>query len=541
MGCDGGGIAVRDDDAALIRLSSTIAGRGPRHYQEVALTERIPAVVAAVFPRPIYLGTRAEGLAWGPQMQRVYDTSNRNAWASLPLQASGRLLGSLTVSWVHERAWSAEEKGLLAAFAAQCAQALQRIQVREAERKATASSRLLSESLQRSLLTDPPQVRHLDLVARYQPASREAYVGGDWYDAFQLPGGPLVLVIGDVTGHDRVATAAMAQVRGVLRGVAHSVEGSSAEVLSSLDGALRDLSIDTIATAVLARMEPGPTPGSQRFQWTNAGHPPPLLLRADGETELLQPEPELLLGVQPSVDRTDHECLLLPGDTVLMYTDGLVERRDDSLTNGLEWLRARAASLAGLPLETLCDELLAELPGDAEDDVALIAARALPLDQRSSVSTGPGTGPIAMPPPAAPLRTEPATAGLRLAHRAAIVLIPETSSVRRARAFVMHHCKVAGVSPDACDTVALLTSETVTNAFIHGRSEARLRLLARLGRIRVEVGDDNARHPQRASRNDDALDGRGLDILDLLSADWGVLDEPAGKVVWFEVRDDQQA
>jgi anti-sigma regulatory factor (Ser/Thr protein kinase) len=83
--------------------------------------------------------------------------------------------------------------------------------------------------------------------------------------------------------------------------------------------------------------------------------------------------------------------------------------------------------------------------------------------------------------------------------------------------------------------VVLLTSETVTNAFIHGRSEARLRLVMRPDRIRVEVGDDNSRHPMRAERQDDALDGRGLDILDLVSSSWGVKDDVAGKVVWFEV------
>ena len=88
------------------------------------------------------------------------------------------------------------------------------------------SSRLLSESLQRSLLTDPAQPEHLQLVARYLPAAREAYVGGDWYDSFELPDGDTMLVIGDVAGHDRLATASMAQVRGVLRGVAHSLDGS---------------------------------------------------------------------------------------------------------------------------------------------------------------------------------------------------------------------------------------------------------------------------------------------------------------------------
>jgi serine phosphatase RsbU (regulator of sigma subunit)/anti-sigma regulatory factor (Ser/Thr protein kinase) len=532
MGCDGGGIAVRDNEAGVVRLTTTRAGQQPGRQQEILLTEHLPAVVASVIPQPIYLGNRDDGLAWGPQMQEVYRTSGREAWACLPLQTGDGLLGSLTVSWVHPRAWTADERGLLAAFAAQCAQALQRIQIRDAERQAMSSSRLLSEALQRSLLTDPPQTRQVDVAVRYRPASREAYVGGDWYDAFELAREQLLLVVGDVAGHDREATAAMAQVRGVLRGVAHTLDGSPAQVLTSLDAALQDLAIDKITTAVLARVEPGTEPGTQVFRWSNAGHPPPLLIHPDGECELLQSEPELLLGYEPATDRSDHERLLTPGSTVVMYTDGLVERRDDSLTRGLEWLQRRASTLVGLPLEALCDALLAELPRDAEDDVALLAVRALDLDQPAPLHSGP------IPVISREAEVEPPTAGLRLAHRAAVVLISDIASVRRARAFVRHHCKVAGVAPDVCDTAVLLTSETVTNAFIHGRSEARLRVLIRLGRVRVEVGDDNARHPQRATRNDDALDGRGLDILDLLATEWGVFDEPAGKVVWFEAHED---
>ena len=119
--------------------------------------------------------------------------------------------------------------------------------------------------------------------------------------------------------------------------------------------------------------------------------------------------------------------------------------------------------------------------------------------------------------------------------QADLVLAADLAAVRRARHFVRHHCVTAGVSEDVADTVELLTSETVTNAIIHGRSEARLRALVRPEAVRIEIGDDNARHPQRAERNDQALDGRGLDIVALLARDWGVHDEEGGKVVWFEV------
>ncbi|MGL4174232.1 MAG: SpoIIE family protein phosphatase [Actinomycetota bacterium] len=560
MGCDGGGIAIRDENAGIVQLITTDAKDGLRHYEEHRPDAGIPAVVAAVSAEPVYLSDPKAAAAWHPRMTDSHQ--GWQAWASLPLQSGGRLLGSLVATWAHPRTWSQDDKALLAAFAAQCAQALRRIEVRQAERRAMATSRLLSESLQRSLLTEPPPVKGIDLAARYLPASRETYVGGDWYDAFELPGERLIVVIGDVTGHDRVATVGMAQIRGVLRGVAHSLDGSPANTLTALDNALHDLGADTMATSVIAQLESGHTPGTRRLRWSNAGHPPPLLIHADGRPELLQPAPELMIGVDPDTERKDHEIRLDPGDTILLYTDGLVERRDEALEHGLLWLQRRVTNLHGLPLDAFCDALLAEIPRDAEDDVALLALRALAPGGARATMTGPTPVVSARRPPSIrpiPVVTEPEkapaprssrpysgafteshpTAGTpRLTHRAALALIPDIASVRRARTFVRHHCRAAGIGEDATDVVALLTSETVTNAFIHGRSEARLRILIRPGKIRVEVGDDNARHPHRAPRNDDALDGRGLDIVELLSTAWGVQDDTAGKIVWFEVQDD---
>ncbi|MGN6612360.1 MAG: SpoIIE family protein phosphatase [Angustibacter sp.] len=528
MGCDGGGVAVRDDDEQVVRLTITDTWReGQRLRQEMPYSTHLPSVVAAIVPEPIFLGTREEGLAWGPEMDLVYTTSGREAWASLPLLAEGEHLGSLTVSWVEARAFTDDEKALLAAFAAQCAQALLRIRVRQAEREAMVSSRLLSESLQRSLLTEPAQPDDMQVVTRYLPAAREAYVGGDWYDAFQVPGGDTLLVVGDVAGHDRQATAAMAQVRGVLRGVAHSLDASPAQVLTGLDHAMRDLRIDALVTGVLARVRTASHPAA--LTWSNAGHLPPIVIRPDGAVEVLDRDADLLLGVLPATARHDHELAMPPGTTVLLFTDGLVERRGESLSQGLEWLRRRVTSLSALPLDVLCDTLLTELPSDVDDDIAILAVRAV----RPGVPTATGSaihpGATAVAPdvePMPPVRRRPDVS---------MVLPLDVSGVRRARAFVRQHCQAAEVDHDVCDTMVLLTSETVTNAFIHGRSEARLRLLIRPDAVRIEVGDDNSRHPKRIERQDDALDGRGLDILDLLATRWGVVNDIAGKVVWFEV------
>jgi len=114
-------------------------------------------------------------------------------------------------------------------------------------------------------------------------------------------------------------------------------------------------------------------------------------------------------------------------------------------------------------------------------------------------------------------------------------LEPDPAAVRDARRFVRDHCVAAQNSPDLCDDAVLLASEVVTNAFTHGRSEARLGVDAHPGRIHVEVSDDNSRHPQMQDDDGDALDGRGLRILDRVARRWGVRDDAFGKTVWFDL------
>ena len=197
-------------------------------------------------------------------------------------------------------------------------------------------------------------------------------VGGDWYDAFPTQDGGTVLVIGDVAGHDPEAAAAMAEVRGMLRAVA--VEAASpAAVLRALDRGMAHASTPALVTAVVATI--ARTDAGATLCWSNAGHPPPALLGADGSVRLLERVPERLLGVTPGTRRTDAEVLLRPGDTLLLYTDGLVERRDSTLDEGSAWLVAELRRRAGEPLGQLCDRLLAAASADRHDDVALLAVR----------------------------------------------------------------------------------------------------------------------------------------------------------------------
>jgi len=239
----------------------------------------------------------------------------------------------------------------------------------------------MAEALQRSLLTEPPQADDLEIAVRYLPAAERAHVGGDWYDAFRVADGSTMLVIGDVTGHDRHAAAAMAQVRNVLRGVAHSQPESPARVLAALDRAMSDLAVGTMATAVLARVDEwgaGDVRGQRLLRWSNAGHPAPLLIGSDGTVTLLERVPNLLLGVDSSSPRVEHAVVLPPGATLLFYTDGLVERRGAILDDGIDWLCQEARMLGDQPLAEFCDRLLTGLPEALDDDVAVLALRARP-------------------------------------------------------------------------------------------------------------------------------------------------------------------
>ncbi|WP_051223849.1 SpoIIE family protein phosphatase [Conexibacter woesei] len=263
--------------------------------------------------------------------------------------------------------------GFLRLLATTLGQALDRVVAREAERSVAAATRELAEALQRSLLTHPPALPGLQLAVRYIAAAKQAQIGGDWYDAFLVPDGSLVLVIGDVAGHDQHAAAAMAQARNLLRGVAQTAPASPARVLQDLDAAMRTLEVDVLATVVLAQLDTD-AQGRRTLRWSNAGHPPPALIAPDGAVRLLESRPDLMLGAGRH-ERADHEVVLEPGATVVFYTDGLIERRSASLDDGMAWLTRVLAGQDGRDAEAVCDHVLAQLPGVVEDDVALLTLR----------------------------------------------------------------------------------------------------------------------------------------------------------------------
>ncbi|MEI4274087.1 SpoIIE family protein phosphatase [Klenkia sp. LSe6-5] len=260
----------------------------------------------------------------------------------------------------------------------------------------------VAEGLQRSLLTEPPAPNHSEIVVRYIPATESAKVGGDWYDAFLQPSGSTMLVIGDVVGHDIEAAAAMGQLRGLLRGIAAYSDAGPAEVLRGLDAAMQVLQVPTLATAAVARFEQTAEEllrGVTRMVWSNAGHLPPVVVHPDGSLAVLADwRGNLLLGVDPATSRTEQVITLDRGSTILLFTDGLVERRASTLDDDMARLSEAVVDLAGGTLEELCDGLVARLvDGRNDDDIALVAVRLHPQDRPRPAEAGPTSVPLGLP------------------------------------------------------------------------------------------------------------------------------------------------
>ncbi|SCK34984.1 SpoIIE family protein phosphatase [Streptomyces sp. WMMB 322] len=226
-------------------------------------------------------------------------------------------------------------------------------------------------AFQRMLLPTLPDLAPFQAAVDYRPAAER--LGGDWYDALPLPGGAVGAVIGDVAGHSLRAAAAMAQIRNMLHALLYDRPTPPSSVLTRLDWALRASIDNPITTACVSRVEPGRD--GWRLVWSSAGHLPPLLLTPVGAAEYLHTEPGLPLGVDPSRPRSDGIRSLPGGATVVFFTDGLVERPDQSIDVGLASLAAIAGRSVRLPLDELCRTLADQHPGDGHDDIAILALR----------------------------------------------------------------------------------------------------------------------------------------------------------------------
>lgn len=285
---------------------------------------------------------------------------------AVPLVAGGKIVGSLHVGTLTRREFDAETADLLRLAADRASLAIARTRLSDRERR-------IAEQLQRSLLPHVlPSIPGVAMAARYLPGGNGATVGGDWYDAIALPEGRVAVVIGDVVGRGIEAAATMGQMRSALRAILMEADdcGAMAERLNRFALALGDCLMTTVVLAIF-------DPASGALRYTNAGHPPPLLVSAGGAAHYLEDAPAPPMGVMESPSFGQRTMQLDPGWTLLLYTDGLIEKPTEVLDVGLDRLRAAvAAGSASSDVDALCEHVIGTLVGpeaDTDDDVTMIA------------------------------------------------------------------------------------------------------------------------------------------------------------------------
>ncbi|MDL4774071.1 MULTISPECIES: SpoIIE family protein phosphatase [Thermomonosporaceae] len=378
VGADHCAVALLDDDGLRLDVVVPAPGRGGGEAQargmdvdDVAVGEQTVMSVAAREARPFFADSPASlRLQLGRDETACFapDPPER-AWVGLPLLAAGATIGALRFSFDRPRQITEDERVFLEALAGQCALAVERALLFEREHET-------AEDLQRSLLpSELPQLPNVRLAARYNPVTRHVQVGGDWYDVFALPDGRLAIVVGDVMGKGVLAAAIMGRVRNALRALALN-DPRPAAVLSGLDRLFSATEhaeqFTTLAYLVI-------DPDTGKGVYSSAGHPPPLILSAGDRPYLSDIQPGTPLG-WPST-RQQAAFSLNPGETAVLYSDGLVENRRRGVDTGLDDLVAAAAELppeeAADP-ERLVDYLVDRLLSGYEqsDDVTILAVHA---------------------------------------------------------------------------------------------------------------------------------------------------------------------
>jgi anti-sigma regulatory factor (Ser/Thr protein kinase) len=364
LGADTSAILLLEDD------DSTLIPRAAKGLEEeVERGIRIPvgrgfAGRIAATRRPVRILNVAQADIYNPILRE----KGLQSLLGVPLLIEGDVLGVLHVGTLTERDFDDEDVDLLQRAGDRAALAI--------SSRLTERERGLADALQRSLMPRLPELPALSLAGRYLPAAAER-LGGDWYDAFPLPDGRLGMAIGDVVGRGFHAAAIMGQLRSGLR--AYALDGMApSQVLDRLSRLLRQLEPGRTATVTYLVLDPH----GGSLTVSAAGHPPPLVQAPGGEPKLLELPGSVPLGATRHVRYEDEEVEVEPGSLLVLYTDGLVERRSESLEDGLERLiatvRAGDDELEHLG-DALVDVLLPSGPGT--DDAALLMARALPLGE----------------------------------------------------------------------------------------------------------------------------------------------------------------
>lgn len=360
----------------------------------------------------------------------------------------------------------------------------------------------MAEALQRAMLPEQADVDDLDVWSYYAPAAGHAQVGGDWYDVLQVADGRLVLVVGDVVGHDVEAAAAMGQLRSMVRAIAFDTPDPG-DVLTRVDQIVAGMRLPRSASLVIVTLVQDEDTWCLRY--SRAGHLPPLVADGEGVVTLSEAGGPLIgFGDAP---RTSVERHLRPGDLLVLYTDGLIERRDRSLRDGLEALVATTGSIGPQDAAGAGEELLSRFGDHPEDDVALVVVRV--PDPTSTVDSGEGP------------------------RRRRWSLPSEPGSIRQARRAVARTCAAWDIG--GVQSAELVVSELMANAVMHGWGHIVLRLFDTGTGLRIEIEDSNPAPPVTTDGHPGRVGGYGMRIVERLG-DWGWRPTSHGKLVWARVR-----
>jgi serine phosphatase RsbU (regulator of sigma subunit)/anti-sigma regulatory factor (Ser/Thr protein kinase) len=411
----------------------------------------------------------------------------------LPLIARDVMLGFFVcVRQVGYRRFDAYDTEIGMEFASRAAIFMDNAQ-RYSRERATALT------LQRSMLpTGLSAPSSVEVRHRYLPGSKLIEVGGDWYESIALPGARVALVVGDVAGHGVRAAVTMGRLRTAIHTLA-MLELPPAETLQQLNELMNELGVREphFATCVYAIFDAV----SGTCEVASAGHLPPLLVRPDGTNELLDVMPAPPLGVGTGLIQS-RTLTIEDGSLLVLYTDGLVEKRSRDIDEGLNRLREIfGPGSADQPLEDLCRATLAGVYADEHrDDIAVLMAR---------------------------LRRIPSD------HVVSWTLPSELTSASRARSLIRRPLRRWGLL-ELLPTAELLVSELVTNAVRYAQGKIGLRLILE-GALVCEVLDESAALPRLRHPDDSDERGRGLQVVSQLAQRWGARRAASGKVVWCEL------
>ncbi|MFI0259089.1 SpoIIE family protein phosphatase [Streptomyces sp. NPDC017056] len=510
-------IDVLGDDQALSRLGAQniivglveagrvrvvhegLAGTFVPQHEILRIEDEFPMTEVVRTLQPCFIRSRAEFAERYPALWPHLERMNFGSAAYLPLIAQARPIGVVGLFYRSENPFGVQERNLLLALGSSVAQSLARAMLYDQEHD-------LAEGLQQAMLPRRiPGIPGAQIAVRYRAARIGRDIGGDWYDVVPLPDGRVAAVIGDVQGHDTHAATVMGQLRIVLR--AYAAEGHApATVMARASAFLNDLDTDRFATCTYADADLAT--GTVRL--VRAGHVDPLLRHAEGLCRRLPVTGGLPLGIATGFRDLDYPVTtvhMAVGETLVMYTDGLVEEPGVDIDDGVREL-ARVVRDGPQEVQRLADrlcDLAAERSG--EDDMAMLILR------RGGEPPEPAAG--------------------RLQQH---VAPDDPQGLSAARHMIRAAVRTWGAQ-DRAEEVELVADELITNALLHTDGAAVVTVRMPRGadrRLRLEVADRSSALPRRREPGESAMSGRGLLLVDRLADVWGVEPRGTGKCVWCE-------